>query len=546
MRKTILAATALLSTLGGIACSTSGPGQPPAASSAPDPTPTPTMMKRLNPNVIEETETYYIERISKKEVFKVGERKIKHPIVGPPIEFYKEDDDYYYVWVNKRIPEAEAALRQAQPESAAVPTLPEPTPVPTPPAAAAVAAADFADLLPPRVSPKFRLEPVAASGLPAGGMWRSSFVLADMNSDKIPDIVSPPARIGGSTPRVWVGDGQGKFSDWPIRFTEGGTARPDFSVSYGAVAVGDIDGDGNLDLVSASHAAGLVSLFGDGSGNFTVIRRGLPGRDFSSQGIVLTDADADGKLDIVACRDVVGSEDGVVDRQQVRLYLFKGRARGWEYQPEGIVGGFYSNSLHAWDYDGDRKQDVLTGSHYVGALTLLWKNQGNGKFAPDSFPAVELYAYHFATAPGTFGRERVPAFVDAYNMFANDPEALRATGLTVYSRRGGEWARHRVWRKKDGNSLLYAAALGDLDGDGLNDVVFPDSEERRLRMFLQRPDGSFSEASEDSEPVLNSPGQCVRIADVNRDGRLDVVLAKTVSSTSPEDPGGWSVYLNRR
>jgi hypothetical protein len=123
---------------------------------------------------------------------------------------------------------------------------------------------------------------------------------------------------------------------------------------------------------------------------------------------------------------------------------------------------------------------------------------------------------------------------------------MRATGLTVYARRGGEWSRHRVWRKKDGNSLLYTAALGDLDGDGLDDVVFPDSEERRLRIFLQGRDGSFSEVAKEGEPALNSPGQCARLADLNGDGRLDIVLAKTVSSNSPEDPGGWDVYINRR
>jgi hypothetical protein len=37
----------------------------------------------------------------------------------------------------------------------------------------------------------------------------------------------------------------------------------------------------------------------------------------------------------------------------------------------------------------------------------------------------------------------------------------------------------------------------------------------------------------------------VRLADVSGDGKLDIVLAKTVSSSRPEDHGGWDVYLNR-
>jgi hypothetical protein len=88
--------------------------------------------------------------------------------------------------------------------------------------------------------------------------------------------------------------------------------------------------------------------------------------------------------------------------------------------------------------------------------------------------------------------------------------------------------------------------MGDLDGDRLDDVVFPDSEERRLRVFFQQPDGSFVEAEDREEPVLDSPGQCVRLADLDGDGRLDVVLAKTVSSSRPGDRGGWDVYLTRR
>jgi hypothetical protein len=36
------------------------------------------------------------------------------------------------------------------------------------------------------------------------------------------------------------------------------------------------------------------------------------------------------------------------------------------------------------------------------------------------------------------------------------------------------------------------------------------------------------------------------LADVNRDGRLDIILSKTVASYRVGDQGGWNVYLNRR
>jgi len=519
-----------------LACAT--PSAP--KSSSPPPQPTPRFpLSATNPNIVEEDELHFVERLPKDEYVRVDERHVRHPLIAQPVEFYKEDEKYYYIYTNKRNAEA-AAIEEAL-RKAATPT---PTPVGAVPTPAGPPLSDFEDLLPPRESGRIHLEAVAATGLPASGLWRASFVVADMNGDRIPDIVAPPSRLGDAKLHIWIGDGKGGFSAWPLQFFDNGKEDPTFSLDYGAVAVGDIDGDGRPDIVAASHTTGLVSLFGNGDGSFRVVRTGLPIRnEFSTQAVALAAADGDGKLDVIASTDgVTGRSDS---QDQIRVYLYRG-AKGWQYKPDGLLGGFYSNCLSAWDFDRDGKADVLTGSHFIGALTLLWKNLGNGQFEPVRFPAVEIYSYHFATAPGTFGKARSSAFADAYQMITNQPENVRATGITVYALEGGTWTRHRVWRKKAGQSAQYALAMGDLDGDGLDDVVFADSEVNRLRIFFQKPDGTFVESAENEEPVLDSPGQCVRLADVNGDGRLDVILSKTVASYRPNDRGGWSVYLNRR
>jgi hypothetical protein len=318
----------------------------------------------------------------------------------------------------------------------------------------------------------------------------------------------------------------------------------DPSISYGGVAAGDVDGDGKVDIVTASHNYGLVSFFGDGTGGFRVDRRGLPHKEFSSQAIALLDADGDGKLDIVASRDVM-LQDETSPGPNVRVYLFR-QSKGWELKEDALLRGVISNSLHAWDFDGDGKKDVLTGSHQFAAVPLLWRNEGNASFSPVKFEDFEVFAFHFAAVPGTFGSRRVPAFADAFHLYTNEPRVLRAIGINVYSFEGNAWKRHRVWRRKDGKSAQFALAMGDLDGDGLDDVAFADTEERRLRIFFQRPDGAFEEMPAADEPALDSPGQSIRIGDLDRDGRADLVVAKTVSSTAPQDAGGWDVYLNRR
>jgi hypothetical protein len=515
-----------------------GCAQPKTKPAAVPPSPTPFPLSRANPNIVEEDELHFVERFPKEQYIRVDDRHIRNPVIGPSVEFYKEDDKYYYVFTYKttEIDKLERQNRPTPTPRQRMRATPEP---PGPPLS------DFEDLTPARVSGRLRLEPVAATGLPDEGMWRASFVIADVNGDGIPDIVAPPARLegGGAKLHVWIGDGKGHFKPWPLTFIENGQPNPAFSLDYGGVAVGDIDGDGHLDVVVASHSAGLVSLFGDGKGTFRVVRAGLPRSDFSSQAVALIDADGDGKLDIVASSDT--PLEGEQFTNQIRVYLYRGSS-GWQFKPGGVTGGLYSNSVQAWDFDHDGKKDLLTGSHYIGGLTLLWKNLGTGVFAPVPFPEVEIFAYHFASVPGTFGKARVPAFADAYYMITFKPQEARATGITIYSFEQGKWTRHRVWRKNFGKTSQFALAFGDLDGDGLDDLVFADTQLNRLRVLFQRADGTFVEMAENEEPALDSSGQCVRLVDVDGDGRLDIVLAKTISSDRPGDRGGWNVYLNKR
>ncbi len=545
----------LLLLLAAVACSssTSKPAAPPPANkpaapspaTGPKPTPTPGIHSRLDPNVIEESETQLIRRLPKKEYIKVDDRHVRLPMYpNQMIEIFKEDDEYYYSAEIVELPEEAEARRQKlaqQTKGSAPGSAPKAALPPSP----GVTAADFEDIVPPASARGIRLERVSQPGLPAAGMWRASFVVADVNGDGIPDIVAPPDRLGNGRLRVWIGSGKGIFSEWPLTFVEDGKPAPRFSIDYGGVAVGDLDGDGKLDIVSASHSRGLVVLLGDGKGGFQIVRQGLPKSDFSSQAVVLLDANGDGKLDIVASRDGPASDErGTVDMQQVRVYLNKGK-EGFEWKKDGLVGGFYSNCLHAWDYDGDGRKDVLTGSNYTGALILLWKSQGDGTFSPVSSDVIEPYAYHLATAPGTFGKARHGAYADAYAAQANVPETVRAVGISVYSLREGKWERHRAWRQKEGRAPVSAVAMGDLDGDGLDDLVFADNEKRRIRVLFQQVDGTFAELAEKDEPAIESLGQCIRLADLDGDGRLDILLSRTVSSSTPNEAGGWNVYLNR-
>ena len=238
------------------ACSSASTSTAPAG---PAPTPTPSVMTRVNPYIVEETDSYTIQRYPKSEYLRVDDRHIRHPLVKSTVEFFREDDLYYYVSVPKTLPDEQALRRQSEPPKERPPVRrPEYSTEPGPPPS------DFTDLLPARRAGRIRLEKVD-SGLPATGLWRSSFEIADVNGDGSADIVSPPSRIGGHPMlHVWVGDGK-ESSPLAVR-SRGRQARGPEHRLRGAVR--RHDGTGKVDSRRLPKNGGLEPFFGDGKGGF--------------------------------------------------------------------------------------------------------------------------------------------------------------------------------------------------------------------------------------------------------------------------------------
>src|SRR5437588_868339 len=87
---------------------------------------------------------------------------------------------------------------------------------------------------------------------------------------------------------VLLGDGSGGFT--------AGTASIGGGSGF-SVALGDVNGDGKLDVVTANLFSSNVSvLLGDGLGGFTA---SIVGGSISPQSVALGDINGDGKLDIV-------------------------------------------------------------------------------------------------------------------------------------------------------------------------------------------------------------------------------------------------------
>ncbi|WP_324673680.1 FG-GAP-like repeat-containing protein [Hymenobacter sp. GOD-10R] len=188
-----------------------------------------------------------------------------------------------------------------------------------------------------------------------------SVVLGDVDSDGDLDLLALNNNFGYSTVSIRLNNGAGAFS---------GTQQASVAWSSQDLAVGDIDGDGDLDLLAAgsnlSAPGSLISIrLNNGQGAFTGSQElSIPG---STTSISLGDLDNDGDLDLAAA-----SADNLV---RVRLNNGQGIFEGTQQVSVG------SNPTHLalGDIDGDGDLDLVTANNSGGTASVRL-NSGNSTF----------------------------------------------------------------------------------------------------------------------------------------------------------------------
>jgi hypothetical protein len=398
---------------------------------------------------------------------------------------------------------------------------------------------------------KIRFEEIS-EGLPKVGMWRENFAVGDLDGDGRPEIVSPPPRLSGRGLGIFKLVGKRWES---VNAEIEGPEQLGFS--YGGVSLGDLDGDGRLDIVFGGHGRGPTVLYNKGNFKFRQVTGGMPAA-LSTRALEVGDLDGDGKPDILVLSDMpelqmAGGKPApqppseYVLGYDVRAYLNEGES--FREVVSGLDRPCFGYTLGLWtpEKGKDEAPFFVSACRYFGGIHVLFTfNRKSLSFEHAGVDIVERHAGHQGSAIGTY--KGLPAAYVSY--FKNTPSGssreIAGDGISIYYREGETWKRKRVWKRVGEKGNSQGIAVGDLNGDGLDDIVLADEFTKRVRVFFQTPEGEFEELDTSLEPTFVNHPTCVRIADVDGDGRKDIIMMYQYLTGDETRSGGIRVFRNVR
>jgi hypothetical protein len=297
----------------------------------------------------------------------------------------------------------------------------------------------------------------------------------------------------------------------------------------GFVAVGDFNRDGKLDIVVANHGAfdnsgtltnvGVTVLLGSGDGSFCT---GVHYAAEYPQSLAVGDLDGDGKLDLVLA--MPGSWDqraGTYTNSRVSILLGKGD--GSFKTAVDYEAGQFPGLVSIGDFNGDSKPDLAVanlgafdeGSNtYTNSSVSVLLGNGDGtfriatNFANGSYPQTLVL--------GDFNGDGKP-----------DLAVQTDAGVSILLGRG-DGSFNAAFTYDDANVLPSSLAVGDFNGDGKPDLVLASPTNNggiSISVLLGKGDGTF-EAPINTVDGLDTLGELagVAVGDLNGDGKPDLAV----------------------
>lgn len=314
--------------------------------------------------------------------------------------------------------------------------------------------------------------------------------VADLDGDGVPDIVasSPPAGLV----TILLGQGQRRFRSGLVFRTCRGSMAP---------IAADLDHDGKVDLVLPCWLDnGVVVLWGDGHGGFSVPQR--IALEHGVRSIAVGDLDGNGFPDIVAASPAGGIYT-ILNAGSRHLKVV--------HHLEEAVGAA-DLVLSDLDHDGTLDLVASLAAEGAGDTVLIAKGSRNGQFSV---------------------KQKLAGFQGPYNLRVVNADASGHLRIALLDLSGGLYVLREVSPFRFDASLVMRTGtvsvleVGDLHGEGRRDLLISLRTEHKLQILTALPDMGFSKPDEmDTTGYLG----CAAIADVDGDGLPDIIAPLPNSS----------------
>lgn len=306
----------------------------------------------------------------------------------------------------------------------------------------------------------------------------------DLDGDGDIDIIS-----GGIRNLVWNENmGDGTFERRTISLD---------AQEVQCVLMVDMDQDGDQDIVLADMAANRIMYYRN-NGDQTFDRYFLATQTQGTSGIAVADLDGDGDLDIVGA-SFTGN----------RIYWLRNDG-GFAFTSINIATGL-NGAAHvlAEDFDGDGDVDVVAAIQTAGAVRLF-RNDGDATFTNELLANM--------STPRRIVADDVDQDGELDILYAG------GGGLGYFRNNAGTFVQQSVYTY----SGTRGVAVGDMNGNGYKDLLFADYAEDDMKIaWYNTATGAFNGAGGVTLDTDFDYASMIIAADLDGDGDLDVVCGSS-------------------